>query len=89
MQSLDNCEVLELKNIRKQDVVHIGELQFFFRKSKNLTKVYEVRTKRLILVSLRDKNTILNYLVERIGDIEEAINNFESGTKALFTTESN
>jgi len=70
MSLISECPV----NIVKTKCHNLNGVSFFFRKTKTVTEVYEVSTKKLVLVSTRSNDLILNFLYERIDYIKSALN---------------
>ena len=82
MQSLDNCLELNITRIPKKDIVKL-DLEFYLRVKGNVTHVYELSTRRLIMCCLWDRNRVLNYLAGRLDDVKKAVIDFQNRTKTM------
>jgi hypothetical protein len=86
--SLDKCLELDITRYKKTDVVKLDTLEFLLRTKGRICYVYELSTRRCILVSLRERNKILNFLLKRIEDVKEAVADFHDRAKAMQQTKS-
>ena len=88
MQSLVDCLELDITRYKKTDVVKLDELEFLFRTKNRVLYIFELSTKRCVLVTMADKNKVLNFLVERLEDVKKAVVDFHDRTSTMQQTES-
>ena len=73
MKSLDNITVCPVKP-KKSQCFTLDGVEFFFRKTKSVTEVYETSTLKLILVAAgRSNDYILNHLHGRLNEVKTAL----------------
>ena len=88
MQSLVDCLELDITRYKKTDVVKLDDLEFLLRTKSRITYVYELSTKRCVLITPCDKNKVLNFLVERLEDVKKAVIDFHARASTMQQTES-